>query len=176
RYAEFDGVVPKPQPRTPAGDNRRPHEPAIVENVNRFRQPVWFRAKLDDLAGSAASALALQSRPILFSGVNDLVGGPVLLHAALRRLIVEPADVTKNENRPAADAIEREPAMPVVNAIVKDPPIDRVIFRLDGIVPDELEVVVVDLDINAAYFVTRAEIGAQPYPLVGVTDPIVPHD
>src|SRR4051794_3191855 len=118
RIAEFDGVVPKPQPRMPARENRRPHEPAIVKNVDRFRQTVRFRTQLDDLTGPAARAFAFQSRPIVPAAVNILVGGPVLLHAAPRRLTVEPAYVAEDKNRPAADAVEREPGMPVVDAIV----------------------------------------------------------
>ena len=107
----------------PAGDEGSPDVPAVVEDVDRLLELDRVGAELDHLAGSAAAAFAFRGRHIALPGVNGLVCGPIPLDAELRRLVIKPADIAENIDRSTADAVEREPAMAVINTVVINPPI-----------------------------------------------------
>jgi hypothetical protein len=63
----------------------------------------------------------------------------------------------------------------VVNPIVVNPPIGRVILRLDGVVAVELEVIVVDLDVHVARRALAA-ICPDPNAVIGVSDDVAADD
>jgi hypothetical protein len=64
----------------------------------------------------------------------------------------------------------------VINPVMINPPIQRVILGFHGIVPDELKIIVVDFDVGAAYFIGWALIGAKPHAVIGVADNVMAND
>lgn len=108
--------------------------------------------------------------------MDSLVSGPISLYTASFRLVVEPADVAENVDRAAADPVERKPSVAVVDPIVMDPPVFRVIFRFYRVVADKLKIIVVDFNVGAACFVTGAAVGAKPHAVIRIPNNIAAND